>query len=251
MATRSSISKSSPRKRPAKSVAKKRAARRATVIEADIGIEAALGAEPTPAAEELSDEQRDRRFNRLLQAACLKAGTAAAIGTITSKVPFLGKLAPVILGSMGEQLVLAKTQRQLVKDIIVLYQLDLTEIEERGVILLATAANIGVQQLSKRTVEQLISQLGGRLYRPVLTKILPIASVATEIAVAIASTYAIGKRAQALCRLPGTGMRDLGQLLRSLTGIEQSRLFRWSGEALVLALKPFRSALSAVIPGLR
>lgn len=248
MATRS------PRKPAvrAKSAVKKTAAKRARrepalEVERDFEVERLEAEVATPRV--LNDDERDRRFNLLLQSACLKAGTAAAISTITSKVPFLGRLTPVILGSVGEQLVLAKIQQQLVKDIIALYQLELTDIEERGVILLATAANIGATQLSKRTVEQLVKQLGGRLYRPVLSRVLPIASVTTEIAAAIASTYAIGKRAQALCRLPGTGMRDLGQLLRSLTGIEQSRLFKWSGEALSLALKPFRGVLSAVIPG--
>ena len=199
----------------------------------------------------MSAPDRERRFNLILQTACLKAGTAAAIKTITSKVPLLGKLAPVVLGSVAESVALGKIQQQLVRDVLQLYELELTDAEERGVILLSTAANIGAQQLSKHTVEQLIKQFAGLLYRPVLARVLPIAALVTDIAASVASTYAAGKRAQALCMLPGTGARNLGELLGGLSGIDQTRLFKWSGEALTLAIKPFRRALSAIIPALR
>lgn len=199
----------------------------------------------------LTAADRERRFNLIVQTACLKAGTAAAISTITSKVPFLGKLAPVVLGSVAETVALGKIQQQMVREILELYEMELTEPEERGVILLATAANIGAQQLSKRTVDELVGRLGGMLYRPVLARVLPLASVVTEIAASVASTYAVGKRAQALCLLPGTGVRNLGELLRGLSGIDQTLLYKWSAEALGMAIRPFRSVLSAVIPGMR
>jgi uncharacterized protein (DUF697 family) len=198
----------------------------------------------------LAASARERRFNLILQTACLKAGTAAAISTISSKVPFLGKLAPVMLGSVGEALVLAKVQQQLVREIVELYEVELSDIEERGVVLLATAVNIGAQQISKATVEQLIEQLSGRLYRPVVSRVLPLASVATEVAAAVAGTYAVGKRAQALCKLPGTGAKDLSELLRSLSGIDQARLYRWTSDAVMMALKPFRGVLISMIPGM-
>lgn len=235
-------------KAPARKPAAKRPARkRPQPAEVELDAEVDAGARPKRG---LSPAERERRFNLLLQTTCLKAGTAAAISTITSKVPFLGRLAPVILGSVAETVALSKIQQQLVRDVISLYELELSDPEERGVILLSTAASVGAKHLSKVTVDQLVRQLGGVLYRPVLARVLPLASVASEIAAAVASTYAIGKRAQALCKLPGTGARDLGELLRGLSGIDQTRLFKWSAEALGLALKPFRGALSALIPGL-
>jgi len=184
----------------------------------------------------------------LLQTACLKAGSSAAVTAITSKVPLLGRLAPVLLGSMKETLALGRIQQQLVRDTLDLYDLDLSELEERGVILLATAGNFGAEQLSRQMVEQLTRQLGGRYLSLIATRALPLASLVGEIAAAIASTYTVGKRAQVLCSLPGTGARNLSDLLRGLTRIDQRRLFSWSGEALKLALAPFRSVLS-LIPG--
>ncbi|GIX36170.1 MAG: hypothetical protein KatS3mg126_1949 [Lysobacteraceae bacterium] len=204
---------------------------------------------PKAARKPVSESQRERAFNLLVQGACLRAGTAAAIATLTRRVPLLGRLAPVLLGSIGETVALSRIQEQLVREVIALYEVELNEPEERGVILLATAAHVGARELSRATVDQLVRQLGRVLYRPVLTRVLPLAAIATEIAAAVASTYAVGKRAQALCRLPGTGARDLADLLRGLSGIDQSQLFKWSAEALGHALKPFRGAFSALLPG--
>lgn len=192
--------------------------------------------------------ERDRRFNLMLQTACLKAGSAAAITAITAKVPLLGRLAPVLIGTVTETLALGRIHQQLVRDTLDLYDLELSELEERGVILLATAGNLGAQQLSKAMTEQIVKQLGGRYLSLLATRALPIASLMSEVAAAIASTYAVGKRAQALCNLPGTGARNLGELLRGLSGIDQRRLFAWSGEALKLALAPFRGVMS-MLPG--
>lgn len=253
MATRKPPAKSVSKRPAAKAAAKKAprkraAAKRSTAKKKDnlAPVETVVSKPPRV----LTDAERERRFNLLLQTTCLKAGTAAAIATITRRVPFLGRLTPVILGSVGDSLAMPKIQQQLVRDVIALYGVELSELEERGVILLATAGNVGARELSKATVDQLVKQLGGVLYRPVLARVLPLAAVATEISAAVASTYAVGKRAQALCKLPGTGAKDLSDLLRGLSGIDQSRLFKWSAEALGLALKPFRGALSAIIPGL-
>ncbi|MCK7594146.1 hypothetical protein [Pseudomarimonas salicorniae] len=271
MATRKTPAKKAVKKAASKKAATKPAAKRtprkrATAKTASAGKAPAkarrLRADDAPDAPEqiparipprrvLTETERERRFNILLQATCLKAGTAAAIATITRRVPFLGRLAPVILGSVGEGVALSRIQQQLVRDIIQLYDVELSDLEERGVILLATAANVGAKELSKATVNQLVKQLSGVLYRPILARVLPLAAITTDIAAAVASTYAVGKRAKALCKLPGTGARDLSDLLRGLSGIDQSRLFKWSAEALGLALKPFRGALTALIPGLR
>jgi hypothetical protein len=194
---------------------------------------------PTP---ERTPAERDRRFNLMLQTTCLKAGTAAAIGSITRKVPLLGKLAPTLFGEESEAFSLGRLQHELVRQVIALYDLELSELEERGVILLATAVTESAHQLPRQMVERIVTQLGGRYLQPVATRILPLASLVTDIAGAIAGTYAVGKRAQALCNLPGSG--NLGDLLRGLSGIDERRLFAWSGEALKHALLPLRGAMA-------
>ena len=92
-------------------------------------------------------------------------------------------------------------------------------------------------------------QIGETKYgRPILDRMLPVTNLVAENAAAIASTYAVGRRAQALCRLSGSGARDLGELLGAITGIDQRRLVDWSTEAVKMALKPFRAALLTLRP---
>jgi hypothetical protein len=191
---------------------------------------------------ERTPAERDRRFNLMLQTACLRAGSAVAVTTITRKVPLLGKLAPSLFDERSEVFSLGRLQHELVRDIIELYDLELTDLEERGVILLATAVAEGAHLLSKQMAERIVTQIGGRYLQPVATRILPLASLVTEIASAISSTYAVGRRAQALCSLPGSG--NLGDLLRGLSGIDERRLFTWSGEALRRALMPLRGVMA-------
>lgn len=190
--------------------------------------------------------QRESAFDALVRSACLKAGTAAAITSITGRVPLLGRLAPTLLGPLAETVALAQVQKQLVIEIIDLYEVELSDPELRGVVLLATAANIGAQQLSKRSMDAILRQFGEGLIGTLAARMLPMATILAEITAAVASTYTVAKRAQALCRLPGTGAGNLAELLRGLSGIDQQRLLSWSGEAFRLALIPFRSVLGLV-----
>ncbi len=187
--------------------------------------------------------QREASFDALVRGACLKAGTAAAISSITGRVPLLGRLAPTVLGPLAETVALAKVQKQMVMEIVELYEVALSEPEMRGVVLLATATNIGAQQLSKRSMDAILKQFGEGLIGTVAARVLPMATILAEITAAVASTYTVAKRAQALCKLPGTGAGNLADLLRGLSGIDQQRLLSWSGEAFRLALLPFRSVL--------
>lgn len=184
----------------------------------------------------------------LLHTACLKAGTAAAATTLTTRVPLLNRIAPLLAGTRLEAMAVPRIQQQLVLDVLDLYGLELSELERQGVVLLATAANLGAQELSRRTVQELVDRIGAPLGRPLLDRMLPLTQLVAENAAAVASTYAVGRRAQALCRLSGTGARDLGELLGTITGIDQRQLLEWSTEAAKLALKPFRAALLTLRP---
>ena len=195
-----------------------------------------------------TEAERDRQFSVLLHTSCLKAGTAAVVTTLSTRVPLLNRIAPVLVGSMMQSLAVPRIQQQLVLDVLALYQLELSELEQQGVVLLATAANVGAQELSRRTVEQLVNRVGAPLGRPILDRMLPVTNLVAENAAAVASTYAVGRRAQALCRLGGSGARDLGELLGAITGIDQRRLVDWSTEAVKMALKPFRAALLTLKP---
>lgn len=227
------------KKAPAKAVRKPAARTAAAPAERD----AAPRIDSNAPAPVRSAAQRETRFNLLLHAACLKAGTAAAVTSISTKLPLLGRLAPVLLASISEAASVPAIQKQLVRDVLELYALDLSDDEERGVILLSTGGKLGVQMLSEQMAQKLLAQFGPGYLRLVTSRMLPLASIATDIAATIALTYTVGRRAQVLCKLPGSGARNLGELLGGLGRIDQRRLFAWSGEALRLALRPFRSVL--------
>ncbi|MCB1561526.1 MAG: hypothetical protein KDI75_10610 [Xanthomonadales bacterium] len=199
----------------------------------------------------LTGEELDRRCLRLIHAACLKAGSGAIASGLVEKVPMLARLAPLLIGELGESDAPSRIQRRLVLDILELYAIRLNELEERAVILLATAVGGSAREISQRSLEQLvdrsgIARLGGSLGRPIINRLLPVASLASDGATTITATYAIGRRAQALCRIGNGQAQDLGELLHGLTGIDQRRLISWSGSALRLAIAPFRAALGAV-----
>lgn len=228
----------------AKATAAKSAGTRGTRGTRDTTRPARRSAASTRAAAHLTPAQRDQRFQTLLHTTCLKAGAAAGISALSSRLPLIGRLAPVVLGSIAEVAALARIQETLVQDTLAIYGLELGELEERGVILLATAANVGAQQLSRQTVTRLVEAVVGRIGPSLVSHVLPWAGLVAEVAGAIASTYAVGKRAQALCRLSQAKANDIGELLRGLTGIDERRLLSWTGEALTLALSPLRRALS-------
>lgn len=226
------------RSRPAAPAAKSTAKRAAAA--------GSRAAKPAAKPKPRTAAQREAAFDALVRSACLKAGTAAAITSITGRVPLLGRLAPTLLGPLAETVALAQVQKQLVAGIIELYEVELSDPEARGVVLLATATNIGAQQLSKRSLDAILKQFGEGLIGTVAARVLPMATILAEITAAVASTYTVAKRAQALCKLPGTGAGNLADLLRGLSGIDQQRLLSWSGEAFRLAIIPFRSVLGIV-----
>ena len=202
-------------------------------------------------ARPLTGEELDRRCLRLIHAAWLKSGSGAIAGGLIERVPMLGKLAPLLLGKLGERDAPGQIQRRLVLDILELYDIRLNEMEERAVILLATAVGGSAREISQRSLEQLversgISRFGGSLGRPIINRLLPVASLASDGATTITATYAIGRRAQALCRIGNGQAQDLGELLHGLTGIDQRLLISWSGSAFRLAVAPFRAALGAM-----
>ena len=252
-----SVAKKPPRKKAATKVAKKapakKAAPRTTASKRPAKKAASKRREAASAApaRPLTGEELDRRCLRLIHAACLKSGSGAIAGGLVEKVPMLGKLAPLLLGRLSDRDAPGQIQRRLVLDILTLYDIRLNELEERAVILLATAVGGSAREISQRSLEQLversgIGRLGGSFGRPIISRLIPVASLASDGATTITATYAIGRRAQALCRIGNGQAQDLGELLHGLTGIDQRLLISWSGSAFRLAISPFRAALGAV-----
>lgn len=196
----------------------------------------------------LQDAERDLRFSNALHGACLKSGTAAAINTLSGKLPLIGRLAPAVLGQIAERSALERIQHQLVDETLSVYDIELGDAERQGVLLIATAANVTAQEFSRTTLNRLVREVAGEMGSALILRVLPLAGLVPEVAAAIASTYSVGRRTQALSRFGQDGPRNLGELLRGLSGIDENRLLVWTNEALSLALSPFRRVLSGIRP---
>jgi len=203
---------------------------------------------PRSASVRLQDTERDLRFSNALHGACLRSGAAAAVGTLSGKLPLVGRLAPVVLGQIADPDALARIQHQLVDETLAIYDIELGDTERQGVVLIATAANVSAKEFSRGTLNRLVREVAGDFGSALLLKVLPLAGLVSEVAAAIASTYSVGRRTQALSRFGQDGPRNLGELLRGLSGIDENRLLVWTNEALALALSPFRRVLGGLKP---
>ncbi len=201
-----------------------------------------------PASARIPDAERDLRFSNALHGACLKSGAAAAVGALSGKLPLIGRLAPAVLGQIADPAALSRIQQQLVDETLSIYDIELGPAERQGVILIATAANVTAKEFSRGTLNRLVREVAGDIGSALLLKVLPLAGLVAEVAAAIASTYSVGRRTQALSQFGKDGPRNLGELLRGLSGIDENRLLVWTNEALALALNPFRRMLSAMRP---
>lgn len=196
----------------------------------------------------LQDSERELRFSNALHSACLKSGAAAAVRALSGKLPLVGRLAPTVLGQIADPAALTRIQQQLVDETLSIYDIELGPTERQGVILIATAANVTAKEFSRGTLNRLVREVAGDIGSALLLRILPLAGLVAEVAAAIASTYSVGRRSQALSRFGQDGPKNLGELLRGLSGIDENRLLVWTNEALALALNPFRRAISGLMP---
>jgi hypothetical protein len=128
---------STPRKR---STAKKKTASKAK--------------EPKPSPESVVSTES------LLRAACIRAGTAAAVSSLGARIPVLGWVAPSVLSIFTDKLSVKQIQDALIRDVLAQSEAQFTLREQAAVALLARTAQVGTQQLSQRTLDALLRPLG-------------------------------------------------------------------------------------------
>ena len=180
----------------------------------------------------------------LLRNACVRAGTAAAVGSLSARIPVLGWVAPSVLSIFTDKLSVKQIQDDLIRDLLAQAEAQFTLREQAAVALLARTAQIGTQQLSQRTLDALLRPLGNSGLAATLGRTLPMAAIAADILAAVASTWLVGQRTRAMCQLPGQQGTSATDVLSSLSGIDQKRLLGWSAEALKQVVLPLRSLLN-------
>jgi hypothetical protein len=188
-------------------------------------------------------------YESLLRAACIRAGTAAAVNSLGARIPVLGWVAPSVLSIFTDKLSVKQIQDALIRDVLAQSEAQFTLREQAAVALLARTAQVGTQQLSQRTLDALLRPLGNSGLIATLGRTLPTAAIAADILAAVASTWLVGQRTKAMCQLPGQQGTRATDVLSSLSGIDQRRLLGWSAEALKQVVLPLRSLLGLLRSG--
>ncbi|HVJ61744.1 MAG TPA: hypothetical protein VM555_03430 [Tahibacter sp.] len=192
-----------------------------------------IPARRAPAA--LADD-RDARFQALLRTACVKAAGVGALSALVGAVPGAGVLLRYALGELADMAAVGAIQEKLIEDTLALYELPLPEALRKPLITqisaLGAGASVGVDALGRRLLGRFGSKLGGGVF----SRVAPLVGVLTSALGNAATTYAIGRRAEAFARMGVAPAESLVDAFRAFTGLDERRVWEWSVSATKEAL---------------
>lgn len=172
----------------------------------------------------------------LVRSKCLQAGAVGALSALTGAIPGIGRIASFALGPLADTALVSVLQAELVLETFALYEFELPAGAEKMAVLGIAATNIGADEIAKRTGQVIAETLGKGLAARLLIKAWPLAKIGTAAATNIAVTYAIGSRAQKLCKMRETSLKQWPQLMRSAVMIPPTQLTDWATRSARTAL---------------
>ncbi len=179
---------------------------------------------------------RDALHKMLVRSKCLQAGAVGALSALTGAIPGIGRIASFALGPLADTALVSVLQAELVLETFTLYEFELPAGAEKMAVLGIAATNIGADEIAKRTGQVIAETLGKGLAARLLIKAWPLAKIGTAAATNIAVTYAIGSRAQKLCKMRETSLKQWPQLMRSAVMIPPTQLTDWATRSARTAL---------------
>ncbi|MBK6728062.1 MAG: hypothetical protein IPG63_12515 [Xanthomonadales bacterium] len=179
---------------------------------------------------------RDALHKMLVRSKCLQAGAVGALSALTGAIPGIGRIASFALGPLADAALVSVLQAELVLETFTLYEFELPAGAEKMAVLGIAATNIGADEIAKRTGQVIAETLGKGLAARLLIKAWPLAKIGTAAATNIAVTYAIGSRAQKLCKMRETSLKQWPQLMRSAVMIPPTQLTDWATRSARTAL---------------
>ncbi|MBI2398115.1 MAG: hypothetical protein HYV17_09985 [Xanthomonadales bacterium] len=179
---------------------------------------------------------RDALHKMLVRSKCLQAGAVGALSALTGAIPGIGRIASFALGPLADTALVSVLQAELVLETFALYEFELPAGAEKMAVLGIAATNIGADEIAKRTGQVIAETLGKGLAARLLIKAWPLAKIGTAAATNIAVTYAIGSRAQKLCKMREASLKQWPQLMRSAVMIPPTQLTDWATRSARTAL---------------
>lgn len=171
---------------------------------------------------------RDALHKILVRSKCLQAGAVGALSALTGAIPGVGRLASFALGPLADTALVSVLQAELVLETFALYEFELPPGAEKIAVLGIAASNIGADEIAKRTGQVIAETLGKGIAARLLIKAWPLAKIGTAAATNIAVTYAIGSRAQKLCKMREASLKQWPELMRSAVMINPTQLTDWA-----------------------
>ncbi len=169
-----------------------------------------------------------KAFLALLRRKCVRAATIGACTAGAESLPGLGKALGVVFGELIDAEMLAATQHELIEETFRLYGLNLPAALQNSlvhkVLLFGTGASVAGDAIGRGLLHRLLRNAGNLVAR----RALPVAAIVSSALANATVTYAIGKRAQAVARLPQAPIAGMPDALRAFTGIDERRILAWS-----------------------
>ncbi len=254
MATRPSTKNAAAKKPPAKASPRKPSPRRKKRSPTSSILGTLSASERSAAKKRIAalrrsypDSDVDDLLPGLIRNKCMQSGAVGALAALGRAVPGLATVQRVTFGTAMDATLTAKLQAELVHEIFALYRLRLSADEERALLLLVAGLSAGTVKAAEKAANafaiKLAKQYGGRL----LARFLPVVSILSHSAANVLATYAVAKRAQTIARLRDPQSADVSDLLRGITGIDESKLLDWTRQGVDLALLPLKKGLGGAL----
>lgn len=177
---------------------------------------------PAAAADELAEV--------LIRQKCRQAGAIGAVTSGASIIPGLGTVAALTFGVAADIGLTFKLQAELVLEMAAAYEHPLTQAEKQRVVMLITGISAGANQVLNKVGREIAESATERLASKSLAKAIPVLGVAASAGTNVASTYIIGRRAQAYFSQGEAAIGNWADSMRAIAGVDERRLTGWLAE---------------------
>jgi hypothetical protein len=181
------------------------------------------------------DESRDALAERLIKRKCIQAGAVGAATTAASVIPGIGTVTSITLGIAADRAVTAKLHGELFLELLLLHDKTLSAEDERRALLLVTGVGAGVAQTLEAVGGRVASLANQGLARRVVSRAIPVLSIASSAGMNVALTYLVGRRTLALCEEKDLEQMSWSDTARMLTGVDERKLAAWARESAIHA----------------
>ncbi len=166
----------------------------------------------------------------LIRQKCRQAGAVGAVTSGAAVIPGLGTVAALTFGVAADIGLTFKLQAELVLEMAAAYGHPLTQAEKQRVVMLITGISAGANQVLNKVGREIAESATERLASKSLAKAIPVLGVAASAGTNVASTYVIGRRAQAYFSQGEAAMGNWADSMRAVTGVDERRLTGWLAE---------------------